>query len=140
MSVKLTDKASIPAVLKEMTLEEKARLTNGASPFGTYPIPRLGIPSATLLDGAPGINFSQLYSQLAYLYLKEEQERSEPTVSGMESLGATRELTNQLEQIGEIREESLSPALKKTYDYIQNHLKSISMDQVKPTCFRQACC
>ena len=135
MSVKLTDKASIPAVLKEMTLEEKARLTNGASPFGTYPIPRLGIPSATLLDGAPGINFSQLYSQLAYLYLKEEQERSGPTVSGMESLGATRELTNQLEQIGEIREESLSPALKKTYDYIQNHLKSISMDQVKPTCF-----
>lgn len=61
---KLTDQDSVKEVLKEMTLEEKARMVSGASSFGTAEIPRLGIPSATLLDGGSGINLRQYLSNL----------------------------------------------------------------------------
>ena len=52
MCVKLSDERSIPSVIAQMTLEEKALLVTGNSTFTTYPIKRLGIPSVSLLDGA----------------------------------------------------------------------------------------
>lgn len=64
MSVKLTDRASIPAVIREMTLEEKAAFLHGATTFSTYPIERLGIPSARYCDGGGGVNLRQFWGDL----------------------------------------------------------------------------
>ena len=46
----------IRKLLKQMTLEEKARLCVGAeSNWATYAIPRLGIPAVTMYDGPVGV-------------------------------------------------------------------------------------
>ena len=66
MCVKLSDERSIPSVIAQMTLEEKALLVTGNSTFTTYPIKRLGIPSVSLLDGATGVNLFQLYQDPTY--------------------------------------------------------------------------
>lgn len=55
----------VNAVLKKMTLEEKARLVNGATFFGMAGIERLGIPRIQMLDGGTGINFEQLFGDIA---------------------------------------------------------------------------
>ena len=47
-------------ILKELTLEEKVKLLNGASSFRSVPIERLGIPAIQYLDGGTGINWEQL--------------------------------------------------------------------------------
>ncbi len=52
-------------ILKQMTLEEKARLVNGATFFGMAAIDRLDIPRIQLLDGGTGINFEQLFGDMA---------------------------------------------------------------------------
>ena len=64
MGIKLKDKASIGEVLKEMTLEEKSYLVTGNTAFTTYGLERLGIPSATVLDGGTGVNFYQYYGDI----------------------------------------------------------------------------
>ena len=50
---------------KAMTLEEKAGLVNGATFFGTAQFEHLGIPRMQLLDGGTGINFEQLFGDMA---------------------------------------------------------------------------
>ena len=64
MTVKLKDRASISAVIAEMTLEEKALFVTGDSAFTTFGIERLGIPSARVLDGGTGVNFYQYYTDI----------------------------------------------------------------------------
>ena len=64
MATKLTDFGSIEAIISEMTLEEKARLVTGGSPFATCAIERFGIPSVRLLDGCTGVNLVQYYGDL----------------------------------------------------------------------------
>ena len=41
----------IQEIIKNMTLEEKSHLVNGATFFGSYGIDRLGVPRMQLLDG-----------------------------------------------------------------------------------------
>ena len=60
MAVKLTDRASVPAVLAEMTVEEKIQLVSGGSSYSTAAIERLGIPAALLIDNGAGVNFRHL--------------------------------------------------------------------------------
>ncbi len=45
----------IEAILKQMTLEEKASLCTGNGPWTTLPIERLGIPAMTVTDGPHGV-------------------------------------------------------------------------------------
>lgn len=49
----------------QMTLEEKSQFVNGASFFGMSPIDRLEIPRVQFLDGGTGINFEQLFGDIA---------------------------------------------------------------------------
>lgn len=46
---------TINDLIKKMTLEEKAALCTGATPWTTMPIDRLGVPEMTLSDGPHGV-------------------------------------------------------------------------------------
>ncbi len=59
-NVRLTDAASIPRVIAAMTLEEKAALVGGATPFRSAGVERLGIPPLVMADGHNGINVFHL--------------------------------------------------------------------------------
>ena len=50
----------IQEIIKNMTLEEKSHLVNGATFFGSYGIDRLGVPRMQLLDGVPRGNANAL--------------------------------------------------------------------------------
>lgn len=54
----------IKETISNMTLEEKARLVNGATFFGTQAFPGHQIPRMQLLDGATGMNLEQLFGDL----------------------------------------------------------------------------
>lgn len=45
----------IDALISRMTLEEKAGLCSGKDWFETKPVPRLGIPAASMFDGPAGL-------------------------------------------------------------------------------------
>ena len=45
----------IPSIIASMTLEEKAALCTGASPWSTTPIERLGVPEMIVADGPHGV-------------------------------------------------------------------------------------
>lgn len=51
--------------IERMTLEEKASLVRGETPFGTRGLPQHGIQKLLFLDGGTGINFEQLFGELA---------------------------------------------------------------------------
>jgi beta-glucosidase len=61
--VKLTDQASIPQVIAEMTLEEKVSAISSPAPV-RYIVERLGIPAYTRADGHNGINMMQIMGSL----------------------------------------------------------------------------
>ena len=58
MTAFLNTKADIPAVIAEMTLDEKLQLVTAASHTKTNAIERLGIPSICAMDGGTGPNFN----------------------------------------------------------------------------------
>ncbi|MBP6409392.1 MAG: glycoside hydrolase family 3 protein, partial [Fusobacteriaceae bacterium] len=75
--VKLTDEASIDKVIKEMTLEEKAKLVCGmgmtskkvpGAVGSTYEIPRLGIPELVVSDGPAGLRLGGTFSGVKAVY------------------------------------------------------------------------
>ena len=45
----------IQSIVKQMTLEEKAALCTGASPWSTTPVERLGVPEMIVADGPHGL-------------------------------------------------------------------------------------
>lgn len=45
----------IESILRQMTLEEKAALCTGASPWSTVPVERLGVPTMFVADGPHGV-------------------------------------------------------------------------------------
>lgn len=57
--------------IEKMTLEEKASLVRGETPFGTRSLPKHNIQKMLFLDGGTGINFEQLFGELA---AREEME------------------------------------------------------------------
>lgn len=48
---------SIDEILQQMTLEQKARLVIGGSPFHSEALPELGIPEVYMLDSCHGVNY-----------------------------------------------------------------------------------
>ena len=72
MKVKLTDRASIPAVVADLTLDEKMALAGAHTACHTTAIPDRDIPSISLTDGATGVQVMLDYAT-ATERTKEEQ-------------------------------------------------------------------
>ena len=97
----LRSRAEIPAVMAEMTQEEKVRLLCGGTSHTTYAIPRLGIPSAHTLDGAPGISYSQFFSNLV------STRRLNGRPLALTAEGALPDMSGEVQKAGTL---SLAPA------------------------------
>ena len=65
MATKLKDKASIDAIINEMTLEEKLLLLTGETMFFSKSMEKYGIPAACYLDGGTGFNTMQMRLEVA---------------------------------------------------------------------------
>ena len=74
MPTKLSDQISIEKILQEMTLEEKARLVTGGSPFRSEAMPKYGIPAVFMLDSCGGINSLELGGEYCYQKTATEAE------------------------------------------------------------------
>ena len=119
-----TGPESIPAVIAEMTLEEKALMYTGQTAFTTRPIPRLGIPSVAVLDGAPGINYGQLFGDYASQELLEQKKLSNSSaVSGMESLFRAGSIVKKFERDGKIDETNLDENELKVWAAIKKRIE-----------------
>lgn len=66
MATKLTDISSVEQVLSELTLEEKARLVIGGSPFHTEAIPEHEIPAMYMIDSCNGLNSLEYMGEKVY--------------------------------------------------------------------------
>lgn len=69
---KLVNEASIPELLKEMTVQEKVDLLTGETMFSSPEMPQYGIPSVLYLDGATGVNMMQYLAEIAGSFQKKQ--------------------------------------------------------------------
>ena len=96
MFSKLTDRDSIDEVIKAMSLEEKASLLIGDSPFRTKAFEKYGIPALVVMDGGTGFNSIQDEQEKAFrAYCKRRSIAGNPVsedefVSGMECLDTNK--------------------------------------------------
>ena len=104
MATKLTDFSSIDAIISEMTVEEKARLVTGGSPFATCAIERFGIPSVQLLDGFTGVNLVQYYGDLLTRLRMRAQSGVEIGMFGTISSGTIKRILIKLDKGQELTE------------------------------------
>ena len=54
----------IPAVLSEMTLDEKIRFVTVPTEIHTHALPRFGIPAIQIQDGGTGVNYMHLFEEM----------------------------------------------------------------------------
>lgn len=66
MATKLTDHASVEKILQEMSVEEKARMVIGGTPFHTEAIPEYGIPAMYMIDSCNGLNSLEYLGERVY--------------------------------------------------------------------------
>ena len=66
MATKLTDHASVEQILREMSVEEKARMVIGGAPFHTEAIPEYGIPAMSMIDSCNGLNSMEYAAEKIY--------------------------------------------------------------------------
>ena len=116
----------VDKVLGQMTLEEKARLVNGATFFGMAEIERLGVARMQLLDGGTGMNFEQLFGDMA-----DVGKLAVDSTNGM--VGSTA-LTHVIEYYFE--PEKLTQDEKELYEWIKERLeKNLNGADYAPGCF-----
>ncbi len=119
------EKKNYKEIIEQMTLEEKARLVNGATFFGTAAIERLGIPRLQLLDGGTGMNFEQLFGD----YYSQMEEETNST-NGM--MGSTV-LSHVIDDY--YHPEKLNEQELEVRSWIKERLESQSKSDYAPGCF-----
>ena len=112
-------------IIREMTLEEKARFVNGATFFGSAGIQRLALSRMQLLDGGTGMNFEQLFGD----YYSQMEEETNST-NGM--MGSTT-LTNVIENY--YNPQKLNDDEMKVYNEIKEKLDAQTCGEYAPGCF-----
>ena len=128
-NIKLTDRASVDAVLAEMTLEEKLQMLTGGSGFGTCEVPRLGIPAAMMVDSAAGVNLAQYFGDL---YSRRQIRKGLPFKS-LAGVTNTEEMGSILTAISEHKE--LEGKMAEVYQQIRKEQSSITQTTDLPSCF-----
>jgi len=83
----MSETKSIDDIIKSLTLEEKARLVIGQSPFRTEAIPEKGIPAMFMLDSCNGLNSMEFLSEVVYQKLKAASETEGGKPIDRESFG-----------------------------------------------------
>lgn len=130
MATQLTDYNSIESIISEMTLEEKARLVTGGSPFATSAIERFGIPSVRLLDGFTGVNLVQYYGDLLTKLRMSNQKDVEIGMFGTISSGTIKRILIKLD-----RGQPLSEKEQAIYDTAREQLRKIAPSVEAPSAF-----
>ena len=74
MATQLKDSASVEAILSEMTLEEKAQMIQGGTPFRSAAMPKYGIPALYMIDTTTGLNLREYIGEALYGKLAAEAE------------------------------------------------------------------
>lgn len=126
MAIKLTDKASVKAVLAEMTLEEKASLVTGSTNYGTKEISRLGIPAAMLIDNGCGVSLRHFITEL----LRRGKIKSETGVGS--GPGFLAQMVNILEHLNS--PEELPDDERKLLEDFLAYVKEMVPSGALPTC------
>ena len=76
MATQLKDEASIEQILNEMSVEEKARMITGGSPFHSEKMEKYGIPDMYMLDSCNGLNAREYAAEKAYFKTAEAAEQA----------------------------------------------------------------
>ena len=111
----------------KMTTEEKAKLVNGETFFGTATMPEHGIRKLQFLDGGTGLNFEQLFGEFC---------SRESVLEGNEnSMFGSRKLQKAIEYYYE--PEKLNAEEKELHDWITEKLKGQARTDLlfAPGCF-----
>lgn len=74
MATQLKDRAAIEKILEEMSVEEKARLVIGGSPFHTEALPEYGIPAMYMIDSGNGLNSLEYLGENVYAKIASDAE------------------------------------------------------------------
>jgi beta-glucosidase len=125
MSTKLTDKGSIGAIIREMSVEEKALALTGGTTFSSRGMEKYGIPSIVYLDCASGVNLMQYFMEIVSR-LKGRRAAEAAGGGAPEGDGGTGSLLAMLGDMSVVAEltarffepESLSPEAREVYDYL----------------------
>ncbi|MBQ8317495.1 MAG: glycoside hydrolase family 3 C-terminal domain-containing protein [Lachnospiraceae bacterium] len=117
---------NIKDIISSMTLEEKAKLVNGATFFGSAAIERLDIPRMQLLDGGTGMNFEQLFGDMTQVfnYSDENMIGSSPLINVIDSY---------------YEPERLEAKNKELHDWISDKLEGCMMDTIGTTDYAPGC-
>ena len=79
MATKLKDLQSIEEIIHEMTIEEKAEIIQGGSPFRSASMQKYGIPSIYMIDTCTGLNMREFLGEAIYQKLSADAEaKGEP--------------------------------------------------------------
>ena len=76
MATQLKDEVSIEQILNEMSVEEKARMITGGSPFHSEKMEKYGIPAMYMLDSCNGLNAREYVAEKAYFKTAEAAEQA----------------------------------------------------------------
>lgn len=76
MATQLKDFQSIEAIISEMTLEEKAEMIQGSSPFRSAAMPKYGIPPIYMIDTCTGLNMREYLGEAIYQQLSAQAEQA----------------------------------------------------------------
>lgn len=119
------DEHTYTDIIEQMTLEEKARLVNGATFFGMASIDRLGVPRLQLLDGGTGMNFEQLFGD----YYSQMEEDTNST-NGMMGSTILSHVINDYYHPERLNAEEL-----EVRSWIKERLESQTKSDYAPGCF-----
>lgn len=76
MSIKLKDRVSVEKLIEVMTVEEKALLITGSSPFRSKAMEKYGIPAMYMIDTTSGLNERGWAVEAVYQKLASEAEQA----------------------------------------------------------------
>lgn len=137
---KLVNEASIPELLKEMSVKEKVDLLTGKSVFSSPEMPQYGIPSILYLDGATGVNLMQYLGELMGMIMttdaeeEKEEKKEESSESNNESgssfMGLVSYATNHNPLPDEMPQET-----KQMIEKIRALIDSVRPQGEEPGCF-----